>query len=445
MRVRSIFMLIGILLISHLITSSYSSPAKDQKINVILIMADDLGYETLGCNGGLSYQTPNLDQMAEEGVRFLNCYSQPLCTPSRVKIMTGKYNYRNYEGFGYLNPDERTFGNVMKDAGYATAVVGKWQLNGVKKHGEKKGEQWPGWDDLDRPHTFGFDEYCLWHFTGSDSRFYNPRIEQNGKLLTGLEEAFGPDIFKNYVLDFIERKKDQPFFIYYPMVLTHSPFVPTPDSKASANKALREKDDIKNFPDMMAYVDKIVGEIKNKVEKEGIADRTLIMFTGDNGTKKNIYSEMLAGTYRGGKGTMLNAGTNVPLIAWWPGNIKEGAVFDELIDFNDFYPTLADLAGHSEANDGQSFLPLLTGKPYHEKEAVFIHYDLRLGPGIHEYHDRFARDKEYKLYEDGRFFHVPTDELEEDSIDTRLTWDVIQIKNMLQEMLDQAPEWQEEF
>lgn len=441
MKIRSILLIVGMICLSLVITSSHSGMAKKKKINVILIMADDMGYETLGCNGSLSYQTPNIDRMAEEGVRFLNCYSQPLCTPSRVKIMTGKYNYRNYESFGYLNPDERTFGNIMKDAGYATAVVGKWQLNGLEKYGEDRKKQWPGWNDMDRPHTFGFDEYCLWHFTERGNRYADPTIEQNGKMLSGLEDAYGPDIFKNYVLDFIERKKDKPFFIYYPMVLTHSPFSPTPDTEGWKNIKLRNKDDVKNFPAMMAYVDKIVGEIKNKVEKEGIADRTLILFTGDNGTKKNVYTETLAGTYRGGKGTMLNGGTHVPLIAWWPGHFEEGAVYDELIDFSDFYSTLADLAGHRETHDGQSFLPLLTGKPYEEKEAVFVHYDLRLGPGVHEYHDRFARDKDYKLYEDGRFFHIPTDELEEDTIETKLTWEVMQKKEMLQQLLDQAPDW----
>ncbi|MCF8346390.1 MAG: sulfatase-like hydrolase/transferase [Bacteroidales bacterium] len=443
MKVRSILMLTGIMFASLVFTGSYSGPERNKKMNVILIMADDMGYETLECNGGVSYKTPNLDRMAEEGIRFVNCYSQPLCTPSRVKIMTGKYNYRNYEGFGYLNPDERTFGNVMKEAGYATAVIGKWQLNGLEKYGENRGEKWPGWDDMDRPHSFGFDEYCLWHFTGRDSRYADPRIEQNGELLTGLDDAYGPDIFKNYALDFIERNKDQSFFLYYPMVLPHSPFVPTPDSEIWSNMSLRNKNDNKNFADMIAYVDKIVGEIRQKVEAEGIADRTLILFTGDNGTNKRIVSETLTGTYKGGKGTMLNAGTHVPLVAWWPGSIQEGVVYDELIDFSDFYPTLAELAGRDEAHDGQSFLPLLIGKPYQEKESVFVHYDLRMGPGKHEYHDRFARDKQFKLYEDGRFYHVPSDELEQDTIGTRLTWDVIQIKNKLKELMDQAPEWRE--
>ena len=101
-----------------------------EKPNIVLIMADDMGYECLGSNGSTEYKTPNLDRLAREGLRFNNCYSQPICTPSRVKIMTGKFNSRNYEEFAYLNPNQKTFGNLLQEAGYATCIAGKWQLNG---------------------------------------------------------------------------------------------------------------------------------------------------------------------------------------------------------------------------------------------------------------------------------------------------------------------------
>ena len=130
---------------------------RNENPNIILIMADDMGYECLSCNGGLSYSTPMLDELAASGIRFTNCY-QPLCTPSRVKIMTGKYNFRNYEYFGYLDETEFTFGTLMKEAGYATCIAGKWQLNGLSYN-------LPGYDDNSRPHLFGFDEYCLWQLT----------------------------------------------------------------------------------------------------------------------------------------------------------------------------------------------------------------------------------------------------------------------------------------
>jgi len=122
--------------------------------NVILIMADDMGFECLSSNGATHYSTPVLDRIGQEGIRFTKAISQPLCTPSRVKIMTGQYNYRNYEHFTYLNPNQRTFGQLMKEAGYATAIAGKWQLNGLTY-------KLPGYQDVTRPNHFGFDEYCL--------------------------------------------------------------------------------------------------------------------------------------------------------------------------------------------------------------------------------------------------------------------------------------------
>jgi arylsulfatase A len=122
--------------------------------NLILIMADDLGYETIGANGGTSYRTPALDQLAVTGARFTHCYAQPLCTPTRVQLMTGRSNVRNYINFGNMDPEAVTFGNVLKQAGYATCVVGKWQLGRA----------------LDLPGKFGFDEHCLWQHTRRQRR-----------------------------------------------------------------------------------------------------------------------------------------------------------------------------------------------------------------------------------------------------------------------------------
>ena len=151
----------------------HSDPSRKSP-NIILIMSDDMGYECLSCNGSTSYSTPELDKLAAEGIRFTHCYSQPKCTPSRVKIMTGKYNYKNYIDFGYLDPGEQTFGNILRDAGYKTMVAGKWQLNGVNTNEPECG-------DLQRPDHFGFDEYCLWWLDEKGPRYVNPRIVQNGK------------------------------------------------------------------------------------------------------------------------------------------------------------------------------------------------------------------------------------------------------------------------
>ncbi len=141
-------------------------------------MADDMGYECLSSNGSLSHNTPVLDELGAEGIKFNYAISQPLCTPSRVKIMTGKYNYRNYKAFGYLDVAEKTFGNYLKDAGYSTCVVGKWQLNGLNSEFDSEPEEM-----LKRPMHFGFEEYCLWNFLGSSGeRYANPKLYQNGEL-----------------------------------------------------------------------------------------------------------------------------------------------------------------------------------------------------------------------------------------------------------------------
>jgi arylsulfatase A len=389
------------------------TPAKP---NIILFMADDMGYECLSTYGSASYQTSNLDQLAANGVRFEHCYSQPLCTPSRVKIMTGKYNFRNYTAFGHLDPREKTFGNMLKDAGYSTAVAGKWQLNGIS------GGKLPGWDDTNRPHHFGFDEYCLWqlHNTRAEGeRYANALMVQNGKPLPRGEGKYGPQMASDFVIDFIERKKDGPFFVYYAMNLVHDPFWPTPDSQDWQDSKNRHKDDTAYFKDMVAFADKIVGRVMDKLEQSGLAENTLVIFTGDNGTNKQIVSRMKDGrAIAGGKGTMTDAGTRVPLIAYWKGKSLKGNVNTDLVDFADFLPTLADAAQISipegQIVDGQSFLPQILGKPSTPKEHIYMFYEPKWGKfdkGI------FVRDKKYKLYSDGRFYDLQKDVLEEKPID----------------------------
>ena len=232
-----------LLLLFATLCAVWSSAFAAEKTNVILIMADDVGWEAFGSYGAEDYETPNIDRMAAQGVRFEHCYSTPICTTSRVMIMTGKYNFRNYTHFGYLSPDEKTFGHLMQDAGYKTAIAGKWQLNGLYNSIE-------GHDDNSRPVQAGFDEYSLWQLTqqkqGGGERFWSPMIEQNGKVMTQEDNAnlYGPDLFCDFLCDFMERNQDEPFFLYYPMVLVHDPFVPTPDTIGDAprdQKANKQK------------------------------------------------------------------------------------------------------------------------------------------------------------------------------------------------------------
>lgn len=416
--------------------TSFSFSQADRP-NIVLIMADDMGYECLSSNGSLTYQTPFIDKLGNQGIKFIQGHSQPLCTPSRVKIMTGRYNYRNYKAFGYLDVKEKTFGNYLKDAGYATCVVGKWQLNGKSKNSGKIRFN-------DRPAHFGFNEYCLWNFMESGNRFANPVLHQNGNQLTGLENAYGPDVVSDYAVDFIKRNKDNSFFLYYPMILVHSPFVPTPDSEEWADKEGRSKKDNRYFIDMVAYTDKVVRKVHDQLKELGLLNNTIFIFTADNGTHKDIVSQMPQGNFPGGKGTMLTAGTHVPMVMHWPKGGQSGVVYNDLIEFSDFLPTFADAANiqidKKDGIDGRSFYNLLTNKNQKARETIFVHYDPLKGGGKERHYGRFVRDKTYKLYNDGSFFNVHMDFWEKSPIHvTDLSTGEKKLKSSFQKQLDAAP------
>jgi arylsulfatase A len=228
------------------------------------------------------------------------------------------------------------------------------------------------------------------------------------------------------------------------MILPHFPFVPTPDSEEWQDKQKRYDADKRFFVDMVEYTDKLVGKIIKKTKELGIAENTLIIFTSDNGTHRPIVSQTRTGPYRGGKAKTIDAGTHVPLFAYWPGQIEPGSVYDGLIGFSDFYPTFAEMAGKNVESDGRSFLPLLKDEPYKERETVLVHYDPMHSNFINQFRGRFVRTKEYKLYQNDKFYHIPTDKREEDPISMEhVSWDVMNIREHLQKILDQAPEWQE--
>ena len=409
-----------------------SCKKSEQRPNIVLIMADDMGYECLGCNGSTEYKTPNLDRLAQGGVRFEQCFSQPLCTPSRVKIMTGKYNFRNYQDFGYLDPSQLTFGNLLKEAGYATCISGKWQLNGLNRNN-------PGNQDLERPHHFGFDEYCLWqlnHTRAQGERFANPLVTVNGKDLPRDKDAYGPQIFADYVCDFIDRKAGQPFFVYYPMVLVHEPFVPTPDSPAWSDASNRYKKDTTYFADMMAYTDKIIGQVEAKLNEKGVWDNTLFIFTGDNGTHPNVFSSTSYGVVQGGKGSSKNTGNHVPLVVSWPEKMKASNTVRGMVSFNDVLPALCDAVGvdpQSYKTDGYSFLPLVTGDKEKTQDEIFIHYSPRWGKFENT---RWVMNDSYKLYRDGRFFNTVTDTLEQWPLEN-LSEKEQKLKEHFQQILDE--------
>ena len=349
--------------------------------------------------------------------------------------MTGKYNYRNYEYFGYLNPGQKTFGNYLKEAGYSTCIAGKWQLNGLSQN-------LPGNEDANRPYHFGFDEYCLWqlnHPVRDGERYANPMIMQNGKKLEGLENAYGPDIFNDFICDFIDRKGDQPFFIYYPMVLVHDPFVPTPNSPEWNDPSKRYVKDNRHFKEMVEYADRLVGKVVSKLEEKGVLENTILIFTGDNGTNVNITTKTKNGDVKGGKSYTIDAGCHVPLIVSWPKFIKQGRVYDPLIEFSDFLPTFIEAAGITnppKGIDGRSFFQVLKGQTTPTRSSVFVHYDPQWGnTGANR--NRFAQTTTYKLYQDHRFFNIVNDPQELQPLKT-FTPDEAKIKDELQQVLDKA-------
>ena len=441
--------------------ASALASAAEEKPNIIIIMADDMGYEGLSCNGSLDYKTPRLDALAAQGLRFKNCHSLPICTPSRVKMMTGQYSFRNYESFGLLPASQVTFAKQLSAVGYRTCMVGKWQLGGT-------------WDS---PLKFGFDEYCLLNgilpkekFDKSSrgkSRYWGyPAVVNNGELYES-EHQYGPDMLNEYACDFIKKHRDEPFFLYYPMLLPHSPFEPSPKTQGAQDKDGKTSE-VKYFDDMVAYIDVLVGNVLKALEDSGQRENTVIMFTADNGTtypvnvtasnseirrmvaeqgrtgmlyeagtlspkpkasgKKSGYKEgpvtrTSYGDVPGGKDLMNDYGTHVPLVVDWPryaSAFKEaGNEVDDLVDFSDFFATVVELAGASlpdgHPGDGVSFAKRLRGEGVSQREFIFCHY-WEFGRKAEEARDAI-HDAKWKLYNDGSFYHIAEDLAEEVALD----------------------------
>lgn len=390
------------------------APKPASRPNVVLILADDVGCDAIGCYGGESYPTPQIDKLAQRGVRFDHCYSMPSCHPTRTCLLTGKYPRRiGNPRWGSFPQDEEphTIAQLFRRGGYATAVAGKWQLSLLSK-------------DLEQPHRMGFQRYSLfgWH---EGPRYYQPLIFQQGKVRQGLEDRYGPDVYCEFLIDFMEENRARPFFAFYPMALCHDV---TDDLDQPVPYGPRGRYD--SYAEMMAEMDRVVGKLVAAVDRLGLAERTLILFTGDNGTpagsiiraeggkylRDPVYSIYRGKKVRGGKTKLTDGGTHVPLLAVWKGVAQPGTVRDDLVDFSDFLPTFAELIEQPlEATiqrDGVSFAHALrqqVGPAATRRQWAYAEAGKRY----------WVRSQRYKLYNDGAFHDLQQDVEERRALDTK--------------------------
>ncbi len=364
--------------------------------NVLIILADDMGIECLSSYGGTSHATPNLDKFAGQGMRFTRCFSNPYCSPSRGELLTGRYPFKNglkqvlfdekAHANTFLGIDQPSFARQLKQAGYATAIAGKWHLSFLHQH--------------NTINDFGFDQYQCWQVFDDNkertSRFQDPHFNQNGKVLgDGTKGRFGPDMNVEFLIDFMKSSvaRGEPFLAYHTSLLPHFPWVPTPDSADQSYKLPggNNKGNRKYFPDMVTYFDKNVGQLLSALDELKISDNTVVFFLADNGTDSDLKNQWGDGkTIAGGKGTMTDRGTHVPLIVRWPKHIEAKTTCDDLIDFSDLLPTLCEVSGAplpKESIHGKSFLPQLLAKAATPRDWVHVQ-DKEM---------RYVRDRDFML------------------------------------------------
>ena len=410
-----------------------SDAVTSNKPNIILILGDDIGVDVPTSYGGQSYETPNIDMMAQLGMKFTQCHSSPLCSPSRVCIMTGKYNFRNYSEWGVMDPNDHTFGNLLQKAGYATYVAGKWQLDGGDAG----------------IHGFGFDNYALWNPIKDGvrvgSHYKDPTVYTHAQFLPKslTKGKYGDDIFTDSCLNFIDQNKDKNFFLYFPITLCHDPFCPTPDDPEFATwDSKGNPSDTSFFPSMIKYMDKKIGQIIQRLKDDSIYDNTMVIFVGDNGTPNDIWSWYNGELVQGGKSLTKEAGTHVPMTILWPKRIAPGQVNDNLVDFTDFLGTFADAArtkipASFGTVDTHSFFNQLVGLNYTPRDWIFDHYQPNTNKG-NDILVRWVQDHTYKLYDSvGTFYNIAVDPDEKHPIKKRNMTDYEkQRKKEFQSVLD---------
>jgi arylsulfatase A-like enzyme len=331
-----------------------ASAASAAPPNVILINCDDLGYGDLGCYGAKDIRTPHLDRMAAEGTRFTDfSVTSALCTPSRAALMTGKYPGRVGLATGVLRPDaqnglassEVTLAEVMKPAGYTTGCIGKWHLGFMK--GMRPMEQ--GFDSYYGVlHNLDHFETVVFEKEGGMPVLRGDAVEKRPAVPAEMTALYTAEALK-----FIEANRERPFFLYLAHAMPHIPFDASPKFKGKSQRGL--------YGDVVEELDDSTGQIFEKLRTLGLAEKTLVLFTSDNGPERKTPGS--AAPLRGSKHTVLEGGLRVPCLAWWPGKVPAGRVCEEFATTLDLLPTFAKLcdATVSHAVDGFDVSPVLLG------------------------------------------------------------------------------------
>jgi arylsulfatase A-like enzyme len=355
-----------------------SSGAAAERPNIILIMADDLGYGDISCYGSKKIRTPNIDALARGGLKFMDYHSNcPVCSPTRAALLTGRYQQRcGIEGVVYAKGpirqtgialEETTFAEVLNKRGYATGIFGKWHL---------------GYNVEFNPARQGFDEF-IGYVSGNVD--YHSHIDGAGfedwwkNLQKVPEEGYCTDLITKHGVDFIERHKDKPFCLYLPHEAPHSPYqgrMDPPERLSGGRKGKKAKGDeiTRAYKEMVEVMDEGIGRIVEKVRRLGLERKTFIFFCSDNGATKNGSNGVLAGY----KGSLWEGGHRVPAVAYWQGRIKAGTTTDQTAIGMDLFATMMSIAGAKPQADlkldGVDLLPMLTKGARLPERMLFWRY-----------------------------------------------------------------------
>ncbi len=401
------FSLVVIILAIFFATDAQASQ-KRKPPNIIFILADDLGWAELGCYGSTFNETPHLDKLAKQGMRFTQAYAAaPVCSPTRVAFMTGQYparvgitDYLRPGDTKHLSPDYVTIAERLKAAGYVTGLIGKWHLTGYRNHGAVEIS----------PDKQGFDEVMVSENRGIGAGSYFFPYHFNKEIKQRLKgKEYLVDRCHLEAVEFIERHKERPFFLFLSHYAVHTKLVGKPAlvekyaKKKEAGKSFRAKRNNPHLAAQLESIDNGVGMIMQKLAELGLADNTLLIFTSDNGGESRV---TINGILRAGKSTLYEGGVRVPLIARWPNVVETNTVCQVPTMTIDYYPTFLEAAG-LKANpkhqvDGLSLLPLLR-EPDTEKwkrDTLYWHYPLKKPHFLGGRSSGAIRKGDFKLVED---------------------------------------------